>query len=189
MTATRTLIVPFDGSELSEAALPWTVRLAQAHALDLVLMEAVDRAHAISPGGDEAFDDGRMGTPAYLIGLRERLAAQGVPVEVAVCHGDPARTILDLADERGAYAVCMTTDAHGGITRLLHDSVADRVLHDSTHPVLLVPARASESGRVRHPGRGWVGWWLVGGRLGWAREVVVTTGVGPRRLVGGRRRG
>jgi nucleotide-binding universal stress UspA family protein len=64
-----------------------------------------------------------------------------------VCHGEPARKILDLADERGAYAVCLATHTAGGITRLLGGSVADRVLHDSTHPVLLVPARASESRR------------------------------------------
>ena len=158
MTATRTLIAPLDGSELSEAALPWTVRLAQAHALDLVLTEAIDWPHAVRLNGvkgdltsgayEETLDGGEgSGTSAYLIGVRKRLADEGVPVQVAVCHGEPARKILDLADERGAYTVCMATDARGGIMRLLHGSVADRVLHDSTHPVLLVPARASESGR------------------------------------------
>jgi nucleotide-binding universal stress UspA family protein len=157
MSTPHTLVVPLDGSELSEAALPWAVLLARAHTLDLLLVEAVDWPPAALLGGvegslapgvyQEIVDEEEAGASEYLLGIRERLATEGVRVQIAVCDGEPSRNVLDLADERGAFAICMATHARGGVARLLHGSVADRVLHDSTHPVFLVPARASESGR------------------------------------------
>src|SRR5688572_24776649 len=103
MSTPRTLIVPLDGSELSETALPWAVRLAQAHDLHLVLVEAVDWPPATLLGGaeggltpgvyEEIVEAEETGASEYLLGVRERLASEGVPVQVAVCDGEPARKV------------------------------------------------------------------------------------------------
>jgi nucleotide-binding universal stress UspA family protein len=56
--------------------------------------------------------------------------------EVLVRHGDPADTILQLADELSADLIVMPTHSHGRFRRFLLGSVTAKVLHDANRPVL-----------------------------------------------------
>lgn len=152
----QTLLVPLDGTESGEAALPWATRLARARGLALVLVRVLSRpflSSRVTVGGymtPEGYDHGRATdrevATAYLERVRERVLAEdpsassGPAVETAVREGDPARNLLDLADEVGAYAIAMPGQGHGGLTDLVLGSVAERVVHHATIPVLIVPA-------------------------------------------------
>src|SRR5215207_11510295 len=93
----RTFVVPLDGSDLAERALPYAVRLAQARRGRLVLLDV-----ALAPppmqvdlGNYEnlpaqAVDDAR----AYLSGVADKLATR-VPVDISVRYGRAANEILD----------------------------------------------------------------------------------------------
>lgn len=51
--------------------------------------------------------------------------------------GDPVNAVLKVAQEVGANLICAGTTGKGGIERLLMGSVARRLIHESTLPVLL----------------------------------------------------
>jgi nucleotide-binding universal stress UspA family protein len=71
---------------------------------------------------------------------------RGVGVQVVVRSGDPASTLLDLADDVDADLVVVGTRGRGGPADLLLGSVARTVADKSRRPTLVVPAAA---GRVQ----------------------------------------
>lgn len=76
----------------------------------------------------------------YLNILDHELEAAGLRVEhVAAKEGDPADAIINVATARGASMIVMGTHQRRGVDRLIHGSVAERVLRTSPCPVLVVP--------------------------------------------------
>ena len=61
------------------------------------------------------------------------------PVRPALLTGDPARVILDNADELGVDMIIMAKRRHSAIQRMLLGSVTNVVARESSHPVLLLP--------------------------------------------------
>jgi nucleotide-binding universal stress UspA family protein len=74
-------------------------------------------------------------------GIRER----GVGVQVIVRSGEPAPTLLEVADDLDADLVVVGTRGRGGPGELLLGSVARTVADRARRPTLVVPAAA---GRV-----------------------------------------
>src|SRR4051812_15174780 len=127
---TQALLVPLDGSELAETALPWAVLLARTQGVSLVLHRACLPPYLVAPGLDgtlpylspdtyqrlEAAE--RETATTELAQVQARLQAEGIAVEVDIREGYPADTILDAADERGALGIVLATHGRGGLTRL-----------------------------------------------------------------------
>ncbi|WP_327053660.1 universal stress protein [Halomicrococcus gelatinilyticus] len=83
----------------------------------------------------EALSDlGQRATDAVVRAGSER----GVEVTAAVEEGVPARTILDVADERDADVIAMGTHGRSGLERYLVGSVTESVLRHADQPVLTV---------------------------------------------------
>jgi nucleotide-binding universal stress UspA family protein len=148
----RVLIVPLDGSECAEAALPWAALLARTQSLPLVLLRVVPPPYLVAPGFDgtlpylspatyEKLEQAeREAAAGYLATVQARLAAEGATVETVTREGLPADTILDVADERGAAAIVLATHGRGGLRRLVLGSVAERIVAQAMIPLLLVRA-------------------------------------------------
>lgn len=134
----RTILVPLDGSALSERALPVAAALAQSLSAQAVLVRAAKAS--VFPGVDpteaqyQAVEEARTYLSTLAAGLRE----QGVSVETAVPYGDTADAILLESDLRGADLVVMSTHGRSGLGRWIYGSVAEGVLSRSPVPVLLV---------------------------------------------------
>jgi nucleotide-binding universal stress UspA family protein len=135
-----TVLVPLDGSELAERALPFAFELARATRGRLLLVRAV---LAYSSETEE----GTTKVPVYpraeaeLAAVASRLRAAGVRAEAHVALGIAAAdSILAAAAEQRADLVVMSTHGRGGLGRFLYGSVADEVLRGSDVPVLLVSA-------------------------------------------------
>jgi nucleotide-binding universal stress UspA family protein len=88
----------------------------------------------------------------YLAHHGATVRAQGVLTEVLQTQGDVALGIVDLAEEHHANLILLVTHAREGLSRVVHGSVADRVLHGATVPVLLLKHGESSS-RVFGPGQ------------------------------------
>jgi len=128
------ILVPLDGSALSEGALPFAVSLAQATDARLRLVHALPAMPPVldcEPRIDVAVSI--EGTAAY---LRER----GLKATARTVHGDETNAILDASVDMPADVIVMSTHGRGGIGRRLYGSVADQVLVRATVPVLLVPS-------------------------------------------------
>ena len=126
-----TMLVPLDGSDLAEQAVPYATRLAKAADARVIL------AHARNP---LIMTD----APAYELGaVAERARADGVAAETCILdvyRDEVAEVILEAAREQRADLILMSTHGRGGLGRWLYGSVADRVLRSAEMPVLLVPA-------------------------------------------------
>ncbi len=136
------ILVPLDGSKLAEEALPAAIAFVQRAGTSgkLLLLRVSWKDYIIySRGGpfevpgaaDEEID-------TYLAQKEEAVLAMGIPVEIIHARGDPATAIVDMAHDHHADLIVMMTHAREGMSRLIHGSVADRVLQGAPVPVLLL---------------------------------------------------
>lgn len=147
----RRIVVPLDGSPLSESIIDVVSTLACCINARVMLFRVVppatfgvtnpttELAYPLAGVPDEATTHRLVDEAGReLAEVRQRLSRLGMTyVESAVVvTPDAARAIVDFARHREADLIAMST--HGrGVSRLVVGSVADRVLHDSGLPVLL----------------------------------------------------
>jgi nucleotide-binding universal stress UspA family protein len=142
----RTLLVPLDGSELAERALPCATALASASNARLVLIRvALAPAPATLDGATWAQDQTAAIQEAeqYLAGVADRLRTR-VPIATGVPYGRAASGILDSISDIRPDAVVMATHGRTGWKHLVVGSVAEAVIAQSSVPVLLTCARPGE---------------------------------------------
>jgi nucleotide-binding universal stress UspA family protein len=139
------VIVPLDGSELAEAALPIARELSRLIAARVVLVGVIPpTGHLIAVEGgaapytESAHARAEIDAQAYLEASVARLGADAVAVETCVPSGDPATEIANVALDYCAAVVVMATHGRAGVLRTLRGSVAGGVLHRSPTPVLLI---------------------------------------------------
>ena len=146
----QTIVVPLDGSELAETALPVAQALAASLNSPLLLVRAVPPPDPVlTPDGmavalfteDRAAAEREAGE--YLTTLVTRLAESGTTVQTLVRLGKPAEIIRTVAEEHGAALTVLATHGRTGVDRLLLGSVAEAVVHHGATPVLLVPASST----------------------------------------------
>jgi nucleotide-binding universal stress UspA family protein len=121
------IMVPLDGSELAQTALPHAIELCRACGATLVLLHVRDpRA-----GSREA-------ARRYLEYVSRQYAGEGLPIEVLLREGPVAGTIISTANEERIDLIVMATHGRSGLQRVVYGSVAEQVLRGSSNPVLLV---------------------------------------------------
>ena len=113
-----------DFTTASLAAVPHVISFAQRHQAHAILL------HVISNGED---------APAMLYALRQ-LIPLGTELpylpECAVEHGEPASTILEVAEQQDVDLIILGARAKGGVRSLLADSIMFRIFTSAKCPVL-----------------------------------------------------
>jgi nucleotide-binding universal stress UspA family protein len=142
MSCYRNILVAYDGSADSDAALEHAIRLARDQHACLTLMTVAPLSQQPPSMSAQAVPDL---TECFSASLRG--AAESVPADVGlttrVLRGTPAEVILRSVREGGYDLVVMGSHGHGRLHRALLGSVSYRVLHDSPAPVLLIRRGAS----------------------------------------------
>jgi nucleotide-binding universal stress UspA family protein len=146
----KRILIPLDGSPLSEAVIPLAEALARDYDADLLLVRA------LQPGGSaEAEVAAQEAAEAYLRALAADLAARGRSVDWKVWYDDPARAIADAARYNAIDLIAMSTHGRGGVSRLIVGSVAEALVRQAPVPVLLVRGeltlRAGALGKILVP--------------------------------------
>ena len=132
-----TVIVPLDGSELSEKSIPHAVSLAALAGARMLCIRSTTMAFA-SQSGDGASKE-RQNCLEYLEGFRDQAAEAGVKFECKVPSGTAAGAIIEAAKEESGGLIVMTTHGRTGFRRAVLGSVADQVIRAASAPVLVVP--------------------------------------------------
>jgi len=150
----RTLVVPLDGSELAELALPHVNELAvesRAEFTDVVLLRVCDAPDVLADYPEstmrrtwrehleEAQARSKQGAMEYLARVQNRLSKAGLKVRSEVEIGSAAEMIVQCANKEKSSLVVMTTHGRSGLSRLAYGSVASRVVNESSSPIFLVP--------------------------------------------------
>ncbi len=146
----RSILVPLDGSRLSEQALPLAVAIAErAKArLGLVLVSVprvpVSASVPLSAEVRQLYVslevEARESEKTYLETFTDQLQRQspGLAITSTALMGPVADTLRQYAQESRSDLVVMTTRGQGGLQRLWLGSTADAVIRGSSVPVLLV---------------------------------------------------
>lgn len=132
----KRVLIPLDGSALSEAALPFGAALARAAGAAVELIHVVEMPALLDlPTSTLIPEPARVRD--YLFDAAARVIP-GVEVEVDVRSGDAVDELLAHAAAQPESMVVMATHGRGGLGRLVLGSVADKVVRLSTVPVGLV---------------------------------------------------
>lgn len=81
----------------------------------------------------------------FLEAIASDFAETGIPTRTCVVIATPDEAILDVANEEGAGLIAMSTHGRSGIGRFLLGSVADRVVHHTHIPLLLVRSTGQDN--------------------------------------------
>jgi nucleotide-binding universal stress UspA family protein len=143
----RTLLVPLDGSELAERALPYATALAAATGGRVVLLRAaLAPAPSTLDGANWAQEQAQAIADAehYLAQVTSKIGSR-VPVETSVLYGRAAPTIIDSIIDNAADAVVIATHGRTGLQHLLVGSVAEAVIAGSEVPVFVIHERPDDT--------------------------------------------
>jgi len=145
------ILVPLDGSQVGEAALPFLEELLSKMSpevdREVTLFQAVSPVVYPIVGEGEYVDVAytekeiaqlKKQAANYLERTGEGLRSQGVVVETRVGVGSAADEIIRAAKEIGADLIAMSTHGRSGLSRWAFGSVTDRVLRSGSAPILVV---------------------------------------------------
>jgi nucleotide-binding universal stress UspA family protein len=140
------ILVPLDGSPLSESILPYVQSLAKTLNAELVLLHVI-----VKP--DEVFDDlnpsplapkpdkeaeVRREMTSYLKNLCAKLEKEDVRVTYLLREGLVAEKILEDTDIMHADLIAMSTHGRSGVRRLLMGSITEWMIKNSPIPVMVI---------------------------------------------------
>ena len=137
-------LVPLDGSELAEHALPWARLLARKFDAQVELLRCFEPLAAVYMMPEFAspapvyFDQTSLfeQIDEYLKGLAQTLP-DGMAVKTR-CEGDPGTVILERAESEEVEAIVLASHGRGGIGRWLLGSVTTKVVRGGRVPVLVI---------------------------------------------------
>jgi len=151
------IIVPLDGSPLAEHALPFAIAIAQRDGSRVALVhvhdEGVVLAGANAPVMDGAWEDDQAAEMGGAIrAMADKLANDtGVAVTAVTLRGAAAPSLVQYANAHAADLIVMTTHGRSGFSHAWFGSVAERVIHAATTPVLVVRAGEHVQAKVAEP--------------------------------------
>jgi nucleotide-binding universal stress UspA family protein/hemerythrin-like domain-containing protein len=145
------LLVPIDGSPLTATILDQAIAFAKGNGSRITFLHAVAdfgatgegaRLHAAAPS---AFAKGAQGNSKAVLAKAQSVAlARGIPCEtVSVITDRPHEAILETATAYACDLIFMASHGHRGLKGLLLGSVTQKVLQQSTLPVLVATAESN----------------------------------------------
>jgi nucleotide-binding universal stress UspA family protein len=135
----KTIVVGFDDTEPAQRALQRAAELAQAFGSKLIVTSVAPvefyvarSAGPLQPGGDVTEHRDQLEHAKTLIG------SQAAGAEFVPATGEPADTIVALAEDHGADLIVVGTREPGIVERLLGQSVSGGVSRQAHCDVLIV---------------------------------------------------
>ncbi len=124
------ILLPLDGSPLSEAAVPFAARFARLRSGQVTILRS-------GRGDDEESNT------AYLNQVAVLVAEEGLECTRVVSNENPENAILEAAEEHDL--VVMSSHGQSGLGRWLLGSTTTRVIQGCRCPVLVVGGKALEA--------------------------------------------
>lgn len=138
----RKVLVPFDGSENSKRALQYVIDLdtrpAEVHVLNVQHEPVIYGEYVTANMLEELNNSLLTKSRQVLTEAAEALQAAGVQHQTHAALGNVAEQVNDAVKRLGCDTVVMGTRGLGSFSGLMLGSVATRVIHEVSVPVLLV---------------------------------------------------
>lgn len=145
----KRIILPLDGSIVSEEVIPYVVELAAATGAVIILLSVnsfpdipSDRPASAKPSWEEyaliLMREVREQASGYLERVSQEFSQHGIKTHTQVVFGGVAESILRAAEDEKADLIAMGTHARTGFDRWVFGSVAATVSATTKLPMLLV---------------------------------------------------
>src|SRR5262249_30724755 len=130
------ILAPLDGSPRAERAISVAVRIARASGGTVILVRAIDTIVDFwtTDTPQERLTEGEN----YLADIRTAIDLEGVATEIKLLSGPAASVILCTAHSSQADLIVLCSHGYTGLTRWAMGSVAEKVAHHATVPVLVL---------------------------------------------------
>lgn len=155
----NTIVYACDLDAKTQAAMELVLSLASTHKAKVIIMHAIEPLNAQASNminnyitedvrsemRKEALTeiDGRM--KRLLSEFMEKYSAElsnlETPPETVIVNGVPSESIQRLAEEKKADLIVMNSRTHGRLSQMIIGSTANKVIHTSSIPVLVVPIK------------------------------------------------
>jgi nucleotide-binding universal stress UspA family protein len=148
----KKILVPLDGSNLSECSLDHAKAIAScSSAPEVILLRAVEPmsfmdiatiaqsdsdafTKSMAIIGKQAMDEAK----SYLTKVEGKLNKGGLKTKIVAVSGNPAETILDYASKNKVDMIIMSTHGRSGVSRWAFGSVTDKIVSHADVPVLTI---------------------------------------------------
>ena len=145
----RTILVPLDGSQLSEQALPIAGPLAATMGARLLLVRAAWVPHLADLSPEDAEIHSIEVAEDYLAAVKARLEADGLVVDTAIPFAPAGEGILIEIDLHRPDLVVMSTHGRSGISRLRRANMPRIISSDGSCSKSREPVSRARASRVR----------------------------------------
>ena len=141
------VLIPTDGSELSQKAIRIGIELAKFHGARVTGVHAIPDYHlmiayegAFDPVTEERIEkEARVRAENYLDFIKKTAAAAGVPCDTVCETSDhPYDAIIKTADAKGCDLILLHSHGRKGLAAVLLGSETRKVLTYSKIPVMVV---------------------------------------------------
>jgi nucleotide-binding universal stress UspA family protein len=151
MATLKRVIVPLDGSELSERILPYVEALAKHLDLEVTLIGVYSGSLTAGGSGEGFYNTDQMKafiasvraeTVTYLASKTGEMKRKGLnKVSFAAKEGLEADEIIALARQTPDTLIAMCTHGRSGVQRWMLGSVTETVVRHTSDPVLVIRAK------------------------------------------------
>jgi len=153
------ILVPLDGSDLSETALGPARMLSYTLGADLILLRVVEpqavpmwNVESVAMAAWRATADELDAARQYLDGVAGAPGSAALSVDALVDEGDPAAVIAATTQREGVDLIVMATHGRTGLPRLTMGSVATTTVQRAHVPLLLIRPPLLERPLTEHTG-------------------------------------
>jgi nucleotide-binding universal stress UspA family protein len=138
-----------DGSPLAECVLPHVKAIASCCQLPVIELVRVVENVDVPTRGSMAFSSKELEefnqeavkeAGEYLNKIKERLATEGFKVNTKLLFGHAADSLADYIKESAADLIIISTHGRSGLKKMFWGSVADKLVHSVTIPVMVIHA-------------------------------------------------
>ncbi len=139
----KRILIPLDGSTLSNGILPHAEVIAKAMDSELILLYVIPgtvpefAVQSVTPAIN-IYHEAESEMKIYLKRECSKLEKKGLRATYLIREGTVAETILEVAKIMEADMIAMSTHGRTGALRLLFGSVTEGVVHQSPLPVMVI---------------------------------------------------
>jgi nucleotide-binding universal stress UspA family protein len=140
------ILVPLDGSQLAEVALPYAEELAGKLGSEIILLYVsvfpeYPKEHMLQFYLEKVVETIKKGAQKWA----KKPVRGATVVKSVILTGNPAEQIVEYADKEGIGLIVIATHGQSGIKRWVMGSVADKVVRATTKPVALIRAKGARA--------------------------------------------
>jgi nucleotide-binding universal stress UspA family protein len=140
----RTIVIPLDGSKLSELAIPHAINIAKQRGAqaEIILAYVESYTHynmTFTQLQLKQIEDARLSMKKNLDEQVQRIGKEGIAARAEMSIGDTSSAFIDFLKNNPAQLIVVATHGDVGIKGMMFDGIIEQIIHQvKKTPILIV---------------------------------------------------